>query len=316
MKGGATAGEDFGIFGISISACLPGRVPVSEGAAKETALARCGEAIERHSQLAAITGELIAAMRLPGLTNRVYRIECANGDFVLRLPRAETAMLIDRQAERANLLAAAEQGVALAPLFVDAETGILLSPALEELSDLVSPAALGSLVGRLHRKVAGFAGALDLKMLLQVPPHLDGALRSRFAPLERALAKQPVKTHGQLVASHCDLSPGNILMTASGPTLIDFEYSGMAPPAWDLAYAVLEHGYDQSGERGFLEAYAAAGGDLPAPEGLQGMKMHCDAVSALWALGQAASGNDAEDFLAFAERRIARALSIAGELSR
>ncbi|WP_162009336.1 choline kinase family protein [Labrenzia sp. CE80] len=289
---------------------------MNEGAARQTALARCGEAIERHPQLAAITGKLIAARRLPGLTNRVYRIECANGDFVLRLPRVETAMLIDRHAERANLLAAAERGVALAPLLCDVATGVLLSPALDELPDLVSPAALGGLVGRLHGQVEGFEGALDLKMLLQVPSHLDDSLQNRFAPLERALAEHPVKTDAPLVASHCDLSPGNILMTASGPTLIDFEYSGMAPPAWDLAYAVLEHGYDQSSESGFLEAYAAADGNLPEPEALKGMKMHCDAVSSLWALGQAASGNDAEDFLDFAERRIARALRIADGLCR
>ena len=50
--------------------------------------------------------------RLPGLTNRVYRVELAGERFALRVPGEGTAAIIDRRVEEANARAAARAGVA------------------------------------------------------------------------------------------------------------------------------------------------------------------------------------------------------------
>ena len=49
--------------------------------------------------------------RLGGLTNRVFKVSCGNGNFCLRLPGAGTEVYINRAVERANAEAAAEAGV-------------------------------------------------------------------------------------------------------------------------------------------------------------------------------------------------------------
>ena len=113
-----------------------------------------------------------------------------------------------------------------------------------------------------------------------------------------------------LVPSHGDLSPGNCLATPDRIWLIDWEYSGMSVPAWDLAYAILENDFSSADELVFLESYTRAGSKrfLPSPRYLDFMKSQCDAVSALWALEQIARGRGATRFLPFARDRVQRAL--------
>lgn len=268
-----------------------------------------------------VLGSVLSVSPLKGLTNRVYRVATADGDFVLRLPRPENAGLIDREAEAHNLALACEHGIALPALVLDPRSGILLTRAIEQdLPQRVEPSALGRLVARLHAAPLRFQGAID-------PDHLitrqRAALANRpdllsvFDPLDGILvelgtvggAHAPVPSHG-------DLSPGNILAGSDGPVLIDWEYSAMASPAWDLAYAVLEHEFDETEEQSFLSAYAASRpgiGDL-GPEIFK-MKIRCDAVSVLWALGQAMKANGSADFHAFAWARKERALKTYATLS-
>ncbi len=93
--------------------------------------------------------------------------------------------------------------------------------------------------------------------------------------------------------------------------LIDWEYSAMAEPAWDLAYASLEHGLSPAQETRFLEAYRHSAGErlCPSSRDLEIMKAKCDVVSALWGLEQVLKGSDKMDFLAFAHARRDRALA-------
>ena len=91
----------------------------------------------------------------------------------------------------------------------------------------------------------------------------------------------------------------------------------MAVPAWDLAYALVEHDFGEVEERSFLQSYAMAGAaDLcPASGELELMKARCDAVSALWAFEQVAAGRDRNVFLPFARARRDRALRRLQDLS-
>ncbi|MBD1547152.1 choline kinase family protein [Roseibium aggregatum] len=280
------------------------------------------KALEANPDLQEILDPVLSVFRLNGLTNRVYRVTTPGGDFALRLPRPENAGLIDRQAEAHNLALAGEQGIAPPALVLDPRTGILLTRAIGQggAPGSVEPAALGRLVGRLHSAPLRFRGMIDPDGLIA---HQRASLSGRpdllsvFDPLADALARLgPVADAHGSVPSHGDLSPGNVLAGSDGPVLIDWEYSAMASPAWDLAYAILEHEFDPGEERAFLEAYAAhrPGMADPVPEILR-MKVRCDAVSVLWALDQARKGNASADFDAFARTRLERALGTFARLS-
>ncbi|POF29731.1 choline kinase family protein [Roseibium marinum] len=278
------------------------------------------KAFERHPDLLEICGAPGRAVPQAGLTNRVYRLEAERGLFFLRLPRPENAGLIDRQAEARNLGLAAELGLALPPLYVHPGEGILVTGAVDVMDCAPEdfPSRLGDTLGRLHGSGAEFAGVLDPDDVYRAQRDFLASaaeLRPEIAPLDQALrelANRPADAGAiRRVPVHGDLSPGNCLWTPDRLWLIDWEYSAMADPAWDLAYAILEHGFSEVQESAFLAAYKAKQPTslVPAGDRLEAMKARCDAVSALWALEQVARGRDAGIFLPFARGRRDRALA-------
>lgn len=292
------------------------REPVSDTSA--SALARCREALSQSAALLEITGAAHTARRLSGLTNRVYKLETDRGDFVLRLPRAETSGMIDRAAEWENLQAAARLEITPAPLYGDPLTGILLLPWIEPAGTL-SPDALGDLLARLHgsgaqfafeRKLGAYLGACEEQIAGE--PRLQALADPLCRKVETLLERMPV---GVIVPCHFDPSPGNVLVAQDRAYLIDFEYAAMAPAGWDLAYAALEHDLSEQGE---AEMHAAYQGQalLPEQDEITLYKVVCDTVSMLWALGQHRAGSDADDFLSFAEVRRDRAFSLLQSLAQ
>jgi thiamine kinase-like enzyme len=88
--------------------------------------------------------------------------------------------------------------------------------------------------------------------------------------------------------------------------IVDWEYSGMNDPLWDLGDLSVEAGFDADQDMELLRAYF---GRDPSPAELGRMvvyKAMCDLLWTLWGLIQHADGNPAEDFWAYATGRFAR----------
>jgi thiamine kinase-like enzyme len=196
--------------------------------------------------------------RLAGVTNRNYRLRRNDGlemtdsgadDLVLRLPGAGTNSYLNRPAGIHNAILAAEIGIAPRVLFSDPARGWQLSRYLpdcrsltgEDLHDPARLAAIGALLGRLQR-----GGAFQHEMrpfaisdrYLALTPEADLLLlrqRARFVELEIEGAKVTC------VPAHIDANPTNFLEDRMGNLhLIDWEFSAMADPSWDLATIVIE----------------------------------------------------------------------------
>lgn len=283
------------------------------------------KAFQDHPELADICGAPIKAVARDGLTNRVWRMEAAHGVFFLRLPGIGAEAIVDRQAEASNLGVATRLGIALPALFIHPGEGILLTGAVDVPGRAPKdfPEQLGNALAGLHGSCAPFTGLLDPEDVYR--QQRDGlhpaaefageieALDQAMNDLAGATGETGAVRH---VPVHGDLSPGNCLWTRDRLWLIDWEYSAMADPAWDLAYAILEHGFSEAQESAFLKAYKnrQAPDLMPGAARIGAMKARCDAVSALWALGQVARGRDAQVFLPFARGRRDRALARVGEL--
>ncbi len=266
-------------------------------------------------------------MRQAGLSNRVYRLEADKGYFFLRLPRPETAGMVDRFSEAWNINIAARLSIGLPPVFCEPESGVLLTRAVEPAAlapdDL--PVHLGQAIGRLHASGANFKGRLSADQVIDAQKKAVSSrsdLLREVGALDEALVELASLETGSLqnvlVPSHGDLSPGNCLATSEKFWLIDWEYSAMAEPEWDIAYTVLEHEFSSAQEHLLLEAYRANGSAqrCPTPRQLEIMKVKCDTVSALWALEQLRQESDRTDFLGFARERRDRALSRAANIIR
>jgi thiamine kinase-like enzyme len=122
------------------------------------------------------------------------------------------------------------------------------------------------------------------------------------AGVRAALAAAPVPR----VPCHCDPLCENFLDTGTRMWIVDWEYSGMNDPMWDLGDLSVEGAFDPDQEGAMLHAYF--GGPPPARDRAR-MTMHkamCDLLWTLWGLIQLANDNPADDFRTYADTRFAR----------
>ncbi|MDT8853969.1 phosphotransferase family protein [Paracoccaceae bacterium Fryx2] len=270
------------------------------------------------ASLPALAGYNGPVERLGGLTNRVYRL----GDVCLRLPGPGTEAYIDRVAEAATARAAAAAGVAPEVLHVDPASGLMVTRFLAGVTTMTpegfrtrpgAPARAGAAFRHLHQSGAAFPARFDLFAMIDdylrllvprdvaLPPGYHDVVAEAEA-VRRALAARPVP----LVPSHCDPLCENLLDTGDRMWLVDWEYSGMNDPMWDLGDLSVEAGFDAAQDAELLAAYF----DGPASAADHGRmviyKAMCDLLWTLWGLIQLADANPAEDFRAYADARFAR----------
>lgn len=265
--------------------------------------------------LAGWTGQ---AERLGGLTNRVYRL----GEAILRVPGEGTAEYIDRQAEAGAARAAAAAGVSPEVLHADPVTGLMVTRFLPGTVTMSpegfrsrpgAPARAARALRRLHVSGQTFPTRFDLFAMiddyLRILSGKDVALPDGYhavvaeaQAVRSALAANAVP----LVPCHCDPLCENFLDTGTGMWIVDWEYSGMNDPMWDLGDLSVEAGFDAAQDAELLQAWFDG---PPPPADAARMVMYkamCDLLWTLWGLIQLANGNPADDFRAYADGRFAR----------
>jgi thiamine kinase-like enzyme len=121
-----------------------------------------------------------------------------------------------------------------------------------------------------------------------------------------------------LAPCHCDPLCENFLDTGERMWIVDWEYSGMNDPMWDLGDLSVEGGFDAGQDEQMLRAYFA-GEPSPWDRGRVVIyKAMCDLLWTLWGLIQHANGNPADDFWAYSVARFdrCRALMATPEFAR
>jgi len=204
---------------------------------------------------------------LPSFTNRTFRISRAGAAYVLRLPGRGTIRYIDRAAEAANACAAAAVGLTPDIVFVDPPSGLMLTGFIDGASPL-SAASLRQppelraavfLLRRLHESQVVFRGRmrlyekLDEYLALAGPSPLDELRRmgERLRPVLES-------GWGPARPCHIDPAPHNFLAAGRARYLIDWEYSAMCEPLWDLAGLSIESEFDANQDYQMLGAYFGA----------------------------------------------------------
>ncbi len=258
----------------------------------------------------AIDPDSAAVRPLEGLTNRNFRIDAGDRSYVLRLAGPATELYIDRAAEAQHARAAHAAGLSPELLFSDAERGVALydySPLPPVQGDAMrSDAALqarcAATLRRLHDDVTGFTATFDpferIDRYLAVLAELDASQPSEHAAVQRevealrAIVESPPFT----APCHVDTYCLNFLDDGSRTLLIDWEYSGIGDPMWDLADFSRENSLDAEADAHVLESYFRA---APSPAQVARFELYkplCDLFWASWCLVQVAAGNDTFDW--------------------
>jgi len=259
--------------------------------------------------------------RLGGLTNLVFAVTGGREPWCLRLPGRGTEDYIDRKVEAVNARAAAAAGVSPELVHFGAD-GVMVTRFLPEVVTM-SPERFRSRPGaveraalalrRLHTEASGFTFRFELfgmiDQYLQVLGQKGAAVPERYHDVvrEAGSVRAALAAHElPLTACHCDPLCENFLDDGERIWLVDWEYSGINDPMWDLGDLSVEAEFDQDMDRRLLQAYF--GGPVrPFDAGRMVIyQAMCDLLWTLWGLIQHADGNPAEDFWAYAVGRFER----------
>ena len=265
--------------------------------------------------------EAVELEPLASLTNATYKV-IANGlAYTLRLPGKDTYEYVDRAAEERNARIMAAAGVNAKVLYFDATDGTMLSEFVEGVSmtetmlrdELEAPARVALALKRVHHLGPVFKSRFDIFAMIDV---YLGILRKLQAPLpedyqevekgaeavRRAIEASPVP----LSPCHNDPWPANFVDAGGRLYIIDWEFSGMNDPMWDLGDLSVEAGFGPRQDRVMMEAYFGVALPLTLYSRLALYKAMSDLLWALWGLIQHANENPRNDFLTYALGRFRR----------
>ena len=265
--------------------------------------------------------EAVELEPLESLTNATYKVTTGGLAYTLRLPGRDTYEYVDRVAEEHNARIMAAAGVNAKVLYFDATDGTMLSEFVEGVSmtetrfrdELEAPARVALALKRVHHLGPVFKSRFDVFAMIDV---YLGILRKLGAPLpedyheveqgaravRRALDASPMP----LSPCHNDPWPANILDAGGRLYIIDWEFSGMNDPMWDLGDLSVEAGFGPEQDRVMMEAYFGAAAPLALYSRLALYKAMSDLLWALWGLIQHANDNPRNDFLTYASGRLWR----------
>ena len=278
-------------------------------------LAQVHDAITSIPRFAALAPGAYTVARLGGLTNLVFRVGVNDAAYVLRLAGKGTEAYIDRKVELHNAVVAAEAGVSAEIVHAKAETGLMLTrwiegvtmtPALFGTRD-GSPERAGRALRRLHGCGQEFESRFDLFAMIDDYLAILKAKNSELPPgyADVVSAAQPAHP-AALVTCHCDPLCENFLDDGQRMWIVDWEYSGMNDPLWDLGDLSVEAGLGPEQDLAMMRAYFTAQPTAAQMGRMTVYKAMCDLLWTLWGPIQHADGNAAEDFWAYALGRFER----------
>ena len=259
-----------------------------------------------------------APVRLGGLTNLVFRV----GDYCLRIPGKGTEEYINRANEAVAAREAAKAGVSPEVLHFDENTGVMVTRFVNEAKTMSpesfgtragAPARAGEAFRRLHTSGAVFPFRFELFAMIddylkilstkevELPSGYNDVVREAES-VRAALDAHPA----EIVACHCDPLCENFLDTGERMWIVDWEYSGMNDPMWDLGDLAVEGGFDQRQEDEMLAAYFGREPTAAEKGRVVIYKAMCDLLWTLWGLIQLGNANPADDFRTYADGRFAR----------
>ena len=204
---------------------------------------------------------------LNGYTNFNFHLKNDRHDWVLRIPKPQTNPYINRLHEAHNADSAFRLGIAPENVWRD-ESGLSLTMTLSKSHPLNEPdletqavfKAMIATLSRLHKSKILFRGTIDLAALIiryfqMVPVQHQKRIQPGY---DKALGKieNLTKQKMPLVPSHNDPVLENLLIDAAGKVwLIDWEYSSMASPYWDLAILCNAANFEPSQSKRLLREY-------------------------------------------------------------
>ena len=260
--------------------------------------------------------------RLGGMTNLVHLVETKEINLIVRIAGKGTEEYINREIEFKNASAAWRAGVSAEIIWVDVKDGVMISKAINEIETMTpnlfglrkgSPARAGLALAKLHNSGEVFDFRFELFNMINdylkilstknvSLPEGYHAIVKAAEPVKELLEVNPIP----LTPCHCDPLCENFLDDGKNMWIVDWEYSGMNDPLWDLGDLSVEAGMNEDQENEMLKAYFGKAPTQAQKGRVIIYKAMCDLLWTLWGLIQYADKNPAEDFWTYSTERFER----------
>ena len=218
--------------------------------------------------LASLNPQAFVITPLCGLTNLNFHLRYQHHDYVLRVPKNGSCDFIDRDIEAFNEDQIIKKGFAPEVIWREG-SGLSLSRCIRQSRSLTKAdfnderniALLIERIKALHLPDIHFKGQNDVIELLKGYSEMSTQGKSHIASdrLNKAIKiHQTIHAHdNRLVSSHNDLVLENLLIDEQQKLwLIDWEYSGVSSPYWDLATVCNSAQLDETGRSHLLSLYS------------------------------------------------------------
>ena len=278
---------------------------------------------EKISSLLSEEEEVLSVEQLGGMTNQNYLVKTTNKQYIVKFFGKGTEKLINRQDEKYNLELLKDLDLDVKNYLFDIEAGIkvneyiesaitLDSTSIKTKFDKIAPIlqTIHSSGKELRGEFAPFEEIKKYESLIEekIPYANYEAVREEVFSLEKRLADLGVDRK----SCHIDLVPENFIESPQGRIyLIDWEYSSMNDPMWDLAALFLESEFTSQEEEAFLSRYESEQTPV-SREKIAIYKILQDAIWSLWTVYKEEQGADFGDYGVSRYQRAIKGLSYYG----
>ena len=278
---------------------------------------------EKISSLLSEEEEVLSVEQLGGMTNQNYLVKTTNKQYIVKFFGKGTEKLINRQDEKYNLELLKDLDLDVKNYLFDIEAGIKVNEYIESAITLDSTSIktkldkIAPILQTIHasgKELRGeFAPFEEIKkyesLIEEKIPYVNyEAVREEVFSLEKRLADLGVDRK----SCHIDLVPENFIESPQGRLyLIDWEYSSMNDPMWDLAALFLESEFTRQEEEAFLSHYESEQTPV-SREKIAIYKILQDAIWSLWTVYKEEQGADFGDYGVSRYQRAVKGLSYYG----
>ena len=278
---------------------------------------------EKISSLLSQEEEVLSVEQLGGMTNQNYLVKTTNKQYIVKFFGKGTEKLINRQDEKYNLELLKDLDLDVKNYLFDIEAGIKVNEYIESAITLDATSIktkfdkIAPILQTIHasgKELRGeFAPFEEIKkyesLIEEKIPYANyEAVREEVFSLEKRLADLGVDRK----SCHIDLVPENFIESPQGRLyLIDWEYSSMNDPMWDLAALFLESEFTRKEEEAFLSHYESEQTPV-SREKIAIYKILQDAIWSLWTVYKEEQGADFGDYGVSRYQRAVKGLSYYG----
>ena len=278
---------------------------------------------EKISSLLSQEEEVLSVEQLGGMTNQNYLVKTTNKQYIVKFFGKGTEKLINRQDEKHNLELLKDLDLDVKNYLFDIEAGIKVNEYIESAITLDSTSIktkfdkIAPILQTIHasgKELRGeFAPFEEIKkyesLIEEKIPYANyEAVRKEVFSLEKRLADLGVDRK----SCHIDLVPENFIESPQGRLyLIDWEYSSMNDPMWDLAALFLESEFTPQEEEDFLSHYESDQTPV-SREKIVIYKILQDTIWSLWTVYKEEQGADFGDYGVTRYQRAVKGLAYYG----